>query len=97
MTMMTRQKPFNNAIIFDDIFAIVASLPSCHCQLLPPLLPPPLPPDSLSLLPKEEAVAPPAAAYQQQHQGEKIYKSRQLGLILTYLQYLKSVMLVKGI
>jgi hypothetical protein len=35
-------------------------------------------------------------AYQWQNQHENIYKSRQLGLITTNLQYLKCVMLVVG-
>jgi len=38
---------------------------------------------------QKEAAAPPPPAYQWQHHCEHIYKSRQLGLIKTYLQYLK--------
>jgi hypothetical protein len=48
-------------------------------------------------LPKKEAAAAAPPASQRQHQRQNVYKSAQLGLISPYLQYLKCVMLVKGI
>ncbi len=50
----------------------------CHCQ------PPPLLPHHCSL-PKKEAAAAPAPAHQRQHQRKNIYKSRRLGLVLTFI------------
>ena len=38
---------------------------------------------------QKEAAAPPPPACQWQHHRENIYKSRQLGLVYTYLQFLK--------
>jgi hypothetical protein len=40
-------------------------------------------------LAKKEAAAAPPPAYQLPHHREHVYKFRLLGLILTYLQYLK--------
>jgi hypothetical protein len=36
-------------------------------------------------LPKKEAAAAPPPVCQRQHQRENVYKSRQLGLILTFI------------
>jgi hypothetical protein len=56
--------------------------PHRHCRCC--CRPPPLPPHHCSL-PKKEAAAAPAPVRQRQHQRENIYKSRQLGLILTFI------------